>query len=285
MVRKISLIVTENWHMDGGVAFGVVPKGIWNKSYPANDDNNLHIVNRLLLVETDRRLILFNAGFGNKRTEKYYKFKYITHSMPLGNCIESAGYSPDEVTDLVFTHMHDDHCGGATCNDQSSGKVIPVFNFARFWISEKQWNWALNPNPREAASYFPDNLLPISDSDRLTLLKPEDQPFLDEGISLRHYNGHTAGQMIPLISFQDKIVVYISDFIPSSAHIPLPYIASVDISPLETLSEKEEFLREAVTNNYILVFEHDSIHESCQVNFSEKAYVAENSGSFSNFLI
>ncbi len=285
MIRKISLLISEHWHMDGGVAFGVVPKGIWNKSYPADENNNLHIVNRLVLVETDKKLILFNAGFGNKRSEKYYSFKYITRAVSVNDCIQSAGYRPEDVTDVVFTHLHDDHCGGATCIDKNTGLVKPFLTSAKYWISEKQWHWAINPIPREAASYFGDNLLPLMDSGMLTLLNEDEQPFEDEGISFRHYNGHTAGQMIPFMNYKSRIVVYVSDFIPSSVHIPLPYVASVDISPMDTLTEKESFLDEAFKNNYILLFEHDSISESCLVSKSEKGYTAERAGNFSKLMI
>jgi glyoxylase-like metal-dependent hydrolase (beta-lactamase superfamily II) len=283
MVKMISLPVTERWHMDGGVAFGVVPKGIWKKVYPANDDNNLAIVNRIMLIETTNRLILVNAGFGNKRNEKYYSFKHITESAPLTHCIENAGYRPDDITDLIFTHLHDDHCGGATYFENTLQKTVPVFSKAKFWISQKQWKWALNPNAREAASYFKDNLIPLEESGRLNLLETNEQPFENEGITLRHYDGHTGGQMIPFINVKNKIVIYISDFIPSSAHIPLPYIASVDIAPLTALEEKEKFLEEAVSKEFIIVFEHDAYTEACRIEKTEKGFQAIHQGSFSDF--
>jgi len=274
MVKNISLIIPEHWHMDGGVAFGVVPKGIWNKLYPSDENNNLYIVNRLMLVETDDRLILVNTGFGNKRNDKYYSFKYISKRTPLLQCIAEAGYSADDVTDVIFTHLHDDHCGGTTAIHPEKGDSVPVLNNARYWISEKQWNWALNPNPREAASYFPDNLLPLLHSDKLTLLQPENQPFLNDGIELHHFDGHTGGQMIPILSYKNRTIVFTSDLIPSAAHIPLPYIASVDINPIEALKEKEAFLKKAVDFNYILIFEHDAFTESCIVVKTEKGYTA-----------
>jgi glyoxylase-like metal-dependent hydrolase (beta-lactamase superfamily II) len=284
MIKKISLIIPEHWHMDGGVSFGVVPKGIWNKSYPANEDNNLYIVNRLPLVETDNRLILFNTGYGNKRPEKYYQFKYIKKQTPLAECIREAGYHPDDITDVVYTHLHDDHCGGGTYVSDDNGKVMPVFGSARHWISAKQWEWALNPNPREAASYFPDNLLPLQEAGVLNLLQPGEQPFAGDDILLRHYDGHTAGQMIPLIQYRGKTIVYASDFIPSSTHIPLPYIASVDIAPLTSLSEKESFLEEAAEKKFILVFEHDTVSEACTVVKTEKGFFADKKNSLCELL-
>jgi len=284
MIKNISLIIPEYWHIDGGVSFGVVPKGIWNKSYPADENNNLLIVNRLLLLETDNRLILFNTGYGNKRSERYYQFKYITKRTPLIECIREAGYKPEDVTDVFFTHLHDDHCGGTTYLDASSNNVLPVFKKARHWISQKQWDWALNPNPREAASYFPDNFLPLQEHKILNLLNPEEQPFADDGIELRHFDGHTAGQAIPFMKFQGHTIVYASDFIATSTHIPLPYIPSVDIEPLKSLSEKEVFLHEAVKNNYILLFEHDTVSEACTVVETEKGFFAGKKARLSELL-
>jgi len=283
MIRKITPIIPEYWHMDGGVAFGVVPKGIWNKLYPSDENNNLRIVNRLLLVETSSRLMLINSGFGNKRHDKYYQFKYFSKKIPLSECIFKAGYRPEDITDVVFTHLHDDHCGGTTVRNPETGQSQPLIPGANYWISEKQWQWALNPNPREAASYFPDNLLPLENSGRLNLLSPLDQPFANEQIELRHFDGHTSGQMIPLLTMNNKIYVYISDFIPSSVHIPLPYIAAVDIQPLITLKEKEAFLMEAVQGEYVLVFEHDAMSEACKVVFTDKGFQAISSGLLTTF--
>lgn len=283
MIRKISTVITEYWHMDGGVAFGVVPKSIWSKLYPVDENNNLQIVNRLMLIETDHRLILVNSGFGSKRTEKYYQYKYITSQINLRDCIEHAGYHPDAITDLIFTHLHDDHCGGATYISQLNQPELVLKN-AEYWISEKQWNWALNPNSRETASYFPDNLIPLEKSGKLKLLKENEQPFMDEEIELRYFDGHTSGQMIPVMKYSGKFVVYISDFIPSSFHIPLPYIASVDIAPLTTLSEKEAFLEEAFQNDYIFVFEHDAMHEACRVIKTEKGYATAGAGDFQTLM-
>jgi glyoxylase-like metal-dependent hydrolase (beta-lactamase superfamily II) len=280
MIRKITTVIPEHWHMDGGVAFGVVPKGIWSKLYPVDENNNLHIVNRLVLIETDKRLFLVNTGFGDKRSDKYYQFKYISSRTKLSDCISDAGYHPDEVTDLIFTHLHDDHCGGATIVNHQSEQAEPLLKNAKYWISENQWNWALNPNPREAASYFQDNFTPLNESGNLNLLKVNEQPFSDEGIELRYFEGHTSGQMIPVMKYSGNTVVFVSDFIPSAFHIPLPFIASVDIAPLLTLSEKETFLEEVVKHGYILLFEHDFVHEACRVIMTEKGYTAYGAGEF-----
>ncbi len=284
MIRKITTFITEHWHMDGGVAFGVVPKGIWSKSYPVDENNNLHIVNRLVLIETEKRLILVNAGYGNKRPDKYYQFKYITSAVPLLQCVIQAGYNPDDVTDLLFTHLHDDHCGGATEINPRNNLAEPVLKNAAYWISEEQWKWAVHPNPREAASYFSDNFIPLEESGKLKILNHNKQPFSDEGVDLLFVDGHTSGQMIPFMKYSGKTVVYVSDFIPSAFHIPLPYVASVDIAPLKSLEEKASFLNDAVQKDYILLFEHDYMQEACRVVNTEKGYAASDPGNLKTLL-
>lgn len=283
MVKNLKMLIPEKWNMDGGVSFGVVPKGIWSALYPVNSDNTLPIVNRCLLIETESQLILVNAGYGNKRNEKYYAFKFIDERISLEECIKNAGYSTDDVTDVLFTHLHDDHCGGAT-HHNADGQSVPIFKNARFLISEDQWNWALHPNAREAASYFSDNLLPLQYSERLHLLEKHEQPFIDSGIVLLYVNGHTKGQVIPQFDFQGRTLVYMSDFIPSSVHIPLPYIASVDVFPMISLEEKEHFLKEAAEKQFVLVFEHDKFSEACSVVRTEKGFATGEKGDLSLFL-
>jgi glyoxylase-like metal-dependent hydrolase (beta-lactamase superfamily II) len=281
MIRKITSIIPEHWRMDGGVAFGVVPKSIWKKFYPAADDNTISIVNRCLLIETDNNLVLINAGFGNKRNEKYYSYKYFEQQTPLVECIRKAGYEPENITHVILTHLHDDHCGGIT--HMIDGEAKPLFPNAQHIISKAQWEWALNPNAREGASYFNDNLLPLEASGNLTLIEPNEQPLKELNIQLHHFDGHTKGQIIPYIDFNGQTMVYVSDFIPSSAHIPLPYIASVDIFPFTTLTEKQTFLENAHEHKHILIFEHDTDIEACLVEKTEKGFVASKQGAFSQF--
>jgi len=284
MIQKITTIIPEHWAMDGGVSFGVVPKSLWNKLYPADDMNNLYIVNRLLLVETQNKKILINTGYGNKRNEKYYSYKFFKSRESLSDCLLKIGVSTDDITDVIYTHLHDDHCGGGTEFSNDGSQVVPVFKNANYHISQKQWEWALNPNPREAASYFTDNLLPLKEFGKLKLHSVEIQEFESDGILLKHFNGHTAGQMIPVMKMNGKTFVYVSDFIPSYVHLPLPYIAAVDISPLDTLAEKASFLKEAADNGYILVFEHDTQCEACTVGVTEKGFTADKIGRMNDFL-
>lgn len=257
---KFIPLITEVWHMDGGVAFGVVPKSIWSKHHVSDDDNLITIVNRLLLVDTGEKVILVDTGFGQKRDEKYYKYKYITRQVPLSEAIEKAGYSASQVTDVILTHLHDDHVGGAVALDDD-GKGQLVCREATHWVSKQQWEWATNPNPREAASYFMDNLDPISESGKMMLV---DEPgMIMPNVEVMIVHGHTGGQMVPLFHAHDGIVAYMADFIPSNTHIPVPYLASVDIQPLVALDEKGLYLTRALEENHTLIFEHDHEVEAC----------------------
>ncbi len=264
---KLFTVIAENWKMDGGVAFGVVPKSIWKKLAEPDENNMVKITSRSILIETDRRLILFDTGMGRKQDEKYYRYRYLFGAENLDNSFRQIGYKFSDVTDVIFTHLHDDHCGGALKFNPERISV-PVFENAMHYCSESQWNWAINPNKREIGSFFKENFVPLQENRKLELIKDEGE-FLP-GIQLRIFNGHTRGMLVPVISLTDKTFVFAGDFIPSAAHIPLPYIASVDIEPLVALQEKEQFLNEAVANGYYLIFEHDFDVECCTVKHTEK---------------
>jgi len=221
-----------------------------------------------MLIKDSDRLILIDTGMGRKREDKYYEYRYLTDADSLAESFKKYGFSFEHVTDVLFTHLHDDHCGGAIALNKISGMTEPVFKNADYWCSEQQWHHALNPNKREAASFFKDNLLPLKETGRLHLIKSD--RLWHSGIEIRLLYGHTMGLILPLIPVRGRILAFVSDFIPSSAHIPLPFIASVDIQPLESLREKESFLNEAADKNFILFFEHDSMHECCTVKHTEK---------------
>ncbi len=264
---KLYTVLAENWKMDGGVAFGVVPKSIWKDLAEPDENNLVKITSRCLLVEVGERLILFDTGMGRKQNEKYYGYRYLFGNENLEHAFNQPGYKFTDVTDVIFTHLHDDHCGGAL-KYSKDGHPEPVFQNAMHYCSESQWEWAINPNKREIGSFFKENFLPLFESGKLKFIR-EGGEFLP-GINLRIFNGHTRGMLVPLISFNKRTFVFVADFIPSSAHIPIPFVASVDIEPLVALKEKEQFLTEAATHGYYLIFEHDYDVECCSVVHTDR---------------
>lgn len=264
---KIYPIIVENWKMDGGVAFGVVPKTIWKKLIEPDENNLVKITTRCLLVEDENRIILFDVGMGRKQSDKYYGFRFLFGEDNLKENLTKAGYSFDDITDVVFTHLHDDHCGGAVkLNDKGDAEL--VFKNAMHHVSFEQWDWANNPNKREIGSFFKLNFELIEKSGKLNLIETEGA--FTNNIRLMMVNGHTQGQLIPIINYKDKTVVFMGDFIPTAANIPLPFVPSVDIQPLLSLKEKESFLNIAAEQAYYLIFEHDYYTECCTVLQTEK---------------
>jgi glyoxylase-like metal-dependent hydrolase (beta-lactamase superfamily II) len=264
---KIHKIEAEAWKLDGGAMFGLVPKTIWAKQYPADELNLAKMSSRLMLIETDdNRKVLVDTGMGNKRGEKYYQYKYIFEPRDLAEEVRKAGFEPEEITDVILTHLHDDHVGGAV--RKNGDQLELVFPNAMHWVAESQYQWALHPNKREAGTYFPDNFVPIEEAGKLQLVKENGLHI--PGIELRIFDGHTKGQMLPFVHYGDKTIVYMADFIPFVASIPLPYIASVDVQPLISLEEKEAFLNEAADKGYYLFFEHDYYNEVCTVAHDSK---------------
>ncbi|MFH1119718.1 MAG: MBL fold metallo-hydrolase [Bacteroidota bacterium] len=270
-MMKLTTIEADNWKMDGGVAFGVVPKSLWIKVYPDDGDNLIKITTRCLLVQISDRNILIDAGMGDKRDQKYYSYRHRFGASGFTEPLKKAGLFPAEITDVLYTHLHDDHVGGATYHD-NTGNVAEFFPNARYWCSEAQWEWSKYSNKRESAAFFSDNLEPLEKSGKLHLIKQEGKWMPD--IEIRMFNGHTRGQIIPFIRVQGSTVVFLADFIPARAFIPIPYVPSVDIEPLLTLKEKEAFLEEAVQNGYILLFEHDYFHEACRLERNDKGIIA-----------
>jgi glyoxylase-like metal-dependent hydrolase (beta-lactamase superfamily II) len=271
---KVFSVVAENWKMDGGVAFGVVPRTIWQKLAEPDERNMVKITTRCLLVDTGDRKILFDTGMGRKQNEKYYGYRYVFGDETLEKSLKNIGYHPDDISDVIFTHLHDDHCGGAI-EFNHEGTPELVFKNARFYCSDEQWQWANFPNKREAASYFKFNFQPLFDSGKLCFI--EDEGFFTDNVELRFFNGHTMGQIIPLIYYNGKKFAFMADFIPSSAHVPIPYVASVDLQPLLTMKEKEAFLHEALNQGFYLIFEHDYHVECCSLAASDKGVIVDKS--------
>ncbi len=266
---KLVPIITESWKIDAGVAYGVIPRTIWSRFYTADENNLIPIVNRCLIVDTGSRLVLIETGFGNKRDAKYYQYKYITERTTLAESIQKAGYQPSAVTDVIFTHLHDDHCGGAI-NHTNSREVEIVCPNAVHWVSKKQWDSAMNPNKREAASYFSDNVMPLYEQGLMRFIEIEEE--IIPGISVLLRDGHTAGQILPIIQTPKRKWLYASDFIPSITHISPIWVASVDIMPILALEEKETFLHKAVEENIGIIFEHDFYNEAASIAKNIKGF-------------
>jgi glyoxylase-like metal-dependent hydrolase (beta-lactamase superfamily II) len=260
-----------NFKLDGGAMFGAVPKTIWNKTNPADQNNLIDIAARCLLIEDGKRLILIDSGMGNKQSEKFFSYYSLWGEDTLERSIKKVGFSIDDVTDVFFTHLHFDHCGGAI--KRSGSGFEPVFKNAIYWTNKKHWDWAINPNKREVASFLKENLLPIEETGSLNFIAtPCDQfSFVDElGFEVFYADGHTEKQMLPIISHKGQKIAFAGDLIPTAGHVPLPYVMGYDVRPLTTLKEKDLFLNYAADNNVLLLLEHDSVNEAVSLKRTEK---------------
>jgi glyoxylase-like metal-dependent hydrolase (beta-lactamase superfamily II) len=279
---KLYSINTGNLKLDGGAMFGVVPKVIWSKLYPADENNLCNWSMRCLLVDTGKHKVLIDTGIGTKQSEKFFSNYYLNGDDNLIASLQHNGFSPEDITDVILTHLHFDHAGGAVSwNDDKTG-YRTTFPNAIYHISTGHWNWANNPNNREKASFFKENFIPIQESGQLNLIEEEKE--IIPGIYARIFNGHTDGQIIPIISFNNKIIAYMADLLPSAAHIPLPYVMSYDTRPLITLDEKAIFMKEAASKNIYLFFEHDLYKEGCTVEETEKGVRLKNTFSLNDYL-
>lgn len=265
---KLYSIETGNFKLDGGAMFGVVPKVLWQKKYPADENNLCDWALRCLLIVTDDRKILVDAGIGDKQDENFLRHYYLHGESTLENSIRKCGFSFDDITDVIITHLHFDHCGGCVTYSEDKSKLEPVFKNALYWVSKQQWDWAMKPNRRERASYLKENILPIKENGKLRLVEEDTE--LYPGVSVRLFNGHTDGMVIPFVNYNDSTVAYMADLLPCTVHIPIPYVMSYDVRPLLTMTEKEAFLNEAAEKDYTLFFEHDIFNECCTVKHSEK---------------
>jgi len=265
--------------------FGVVPKSMWKKLNPPDENNLCNWAMRCMLIEDDNRLILIDNGMGNKQDENFFSHYFLNGNDTLERSLEKYGFKKEDITDVFLTHLHFDHCGGSI--ERKGDKLIPAFKNAVYWSNESHWEWATKPNDREKASFLKENILPIKESGQLkfvehwfnkdsdtpgwhsTIGKPHEVPFCNK-ITIRYVNGHTRDMMLPQIQYKDKTVVFMADLLPSVAHIPVPYVMAYDTQPLVTLHEKKFFLNEALQKNYILFFEHDPEIECCNLQLTEK---------------
>lgn len=275
---KLYAIDTGSFKLDGGAMFGVVPKSIWQKINPPDENNLCTWALRCLLIADGDRLILIDNGIGNKQDQKFFSHYHLHGNASLNDSLNKHGFHRDDITDVILTHLHFDHCGGSIIRE--GDKLLPAFKNATYWSNEEHWDWATKPNEREKASFLKENILPIQESGQLKFIglpnvdwdgsKPLPQSGFADNISLRFVEGHTAGMMLPQIRYNGRTIVFMADLLPSAGHIPLPYVMAYDMFPLTTLQEKKNFLSEALQESYILFFEHDPAHECCDLQQTEK---------------
>jgi glyoxylase-like metal-dependent hydrolase (beta-lactamase superfamily II) len=278
---KLYTIDTGFFKLDGGAMFGVVPKSIWNKINPADENNLCSWALRCLLIEDGDRLILVDNGNGDKQDAKFFSHYYLHGDDTLDKSLAKHGFHRDDITDVFLTHLHFDHCGGSIVRE--GDKLVPAFKNATYWSNTEHWDWAVHPNAREKASFLKENILPIQESGKLKFIEVAEasrdklgSTSFAQNISVRFVSGHTQAMMLPQIKHKDKTIVFMTDLLPSAGHIPIPYVMAYDMFPLTTLNEKKSFLKEAVEGNYILFFEHDPKIECCDLQVTEKGIRPKN---------
>ena len=265
---KLHTVNTGHFKLDGGAMFGVVPKSIWNKLNPADDSNMCSWAMRCLLIEDGKRLILVDNGMGNKQDAKFLSYYYLHGNDNLEKSLNQLGFTSTDITDMVLTHLHFDHCGGSIKYNSDRSKLEPAFKNATYYCNAKQWEWAIHPNPREKASFLKENILPIQESGQLHFIDPSTQ--LIPGMTFLEVNGHTEAMMLPVIKHKNTTLAFMADLVPSVGHLPIPYVMGYDTRPLESLKEKEEILKTAADNNWTLFFEHDPSIECVTLQHTER---------------
>lgn len=275
-----------NFKLDGGAMFGVVPKSLWSRTNPADENNMCSWAMRCLLIEDGNRLILVDTGIGDKQSDKFFGYYYLHGNDSLEKSVKQAGFSFDDITDVFLTHLHFDHCGGAIEWDDTKKHLKPVFKNAHYWSTQKHWKWAMEPNPREKASFLQENIVPIKESGQLKFVDRQGDftTGVFNNMDVLFVDGHTESQMIPHIKYKDKTIVFMADLLPSTGHIPLPYVMGYDTRPLMTLEEKSRFLTRAVEEEYILFLEHDAVNECCTLHQTEKGIRLNQAGKLSDFI-
>lgn len=270
---KLYPIESGNFKLDGGAMFGVVPKTIWNKTNPADENNLIDIAARCLLIEEENRLILIDTGMGNKQSDKFFGYYSLWGNHSLDKSLAKYGFHRDDITDVFMTHLHFDHCGGSVnWNKDKTGYEV-AFKNAKYWTNEDHWEWATQPNLREKASFLHENIIPMQESGQLNFIKRPEGDFLEKSeldFGIFFVDGHTEKMMIPHIQYQDKTIVFCADLIPTAGHLPLPYVMGYDTRPLLTMPEKSKFLNNCAENNFYLFLEHDAHNEIITVEKTEK---------------
>lgn len=284
---KLYPIETGNFKLDGGAMFGVVPKKIWNKTNPADENNLIDIAARCLLIEDGARLILIDTGMGNKQSEKFFSYYSLWGTHSIDKSLAEHGFHRDDITDVFMTHLHFDHCGGSVQWNSDKTGYQTAFKNAKYWTNENHWDWATKPNFREKASFLQENIIPIQESGQLHFIQKPKGDFLEKselGFGIFFADGHTEKQMIPHIKFQDKTIVFCGDLLATAGHVPIPYVMGYDTRPLLTMNEKTKFMNAAADNNYYLFLEHDAHNEIITVEKTEKGVRLKEKFTFNDLL-
>ena len=266
-------IESGNFKLDGGAMFGVVPKALWQKTNPADNNNMIDIAARCLLIEDGNRLILIDTGMGNKQSDKFYGYYYLWGNDSIDKSLKTYGFHRDDITDVFMTHLHFDHCGGSVQWNKDRTGYEPAFKNAHFWSNKGHWKWATQPNNREKASFLKENIIPMEESGQLKFTSLPENDLLKNselGFDIFFADGHTDKQMIPLITYKDKTIAFMADLLPTAGHLPIPFVMGYDTRPLLTLTEKEKFLNLAADKNFYLFLEHDAHNEIITVEHTEK---------------
>ena len=280
---KIYPLNTGNFKLDGGAMFGVVPKSLWERTNPADEKNLCNWAMRSMLIEDGNRLILIDNGIGDKQSDKFFSHYYLNGDDSLDGNLAKLGYHKDDITDVFLTHLHFDHCGGSIEWNKDRTLLVPAFKNANFWSNDRHWKCATEPNNREKSSYLKENILPIQESGQLKFIDRPENGFLNKselGFDILFADGHTDAQMIPHIQYKGKTIVFAADLLPSTGHIPLPYVMGYDTRPLLTLDEKGKFLKDVADNDYLIFFEHDHANELCTLKNTEKGVRLSETFSF-----
>ncbi|WP_191858455.1 MBL fold metallo-hydrolase [Hanstruepera ponticola] len=262
-----------NFKLDGGAMFGVVPKSLWTRTNPADNNNMIDIAARCLLIEDGNRLTLIDTGMGDKQSEKFFGYYFLWGDDSIDKSLKKYGFHRDDITDVFMTHLHFDHCGGSIQWNKDRTGYEPAFKNAHFWSNQDHWQWATKPNKREKASFLKENILPMEESGQLKFTSLPELDLLQNsklGFDIFFANGHTDKQMIPMIKYHGKIICFMADLLPTAGHLPIPFVMGYDTRPLLTLDEKEKFLKMAADNNYYLFLEHDAHNEIITVKNTEK---------------
>lgn len=281
---KLYPIEAGNFKLDGGAMFGVVPKTLWEQTNPADEKNRIEMVSRCLLVEEGDKLILIDTGMGTKQGNSFFRHYSLWGDHSLERSLAKEGFRPEDITDVFLTHLHFDHCGGAV-KKTLSGLLVPAFKNALFWVHKSHWDWAVNPNPREKASFLTDNILPLEESGQLRFIDGlgpiiSTTPF---PFSIQLIDGHTEKQMLPLINYRDKKILFAADLVPTVGHLPIPYVMGYDTRPLLSLQEKELILKDMFEQDALIFLQHDPCHELISLQRTEKGIRMENHFKFKSY--